>query len=53
LEPEERLTVKGLEKGREDLIMAGMIIVSTIMDRFAFNQLKVSDFGLLEGLALS
>ena len=52
LTPQERLAVKGLEKGREDLIIAGLIIITSIMDRFGFNRLKVSDFGLLEGLAL-
>jgi exopolyphosphatase/guanosine-5'-triphosphate,3'-diphosphate pyrophosphatase len=51
--PAERLSVKGLEKGREDLIIAGMIIISAVMDKFEFTDLKVSDFGLLEGLALS
>lgn len=50
---QERLAVKGLEKGREDLIIAGLIIISAVMDRFGFDKLKVSDFGLLEGLALS
>lgn len=53
LSPQERLAVKGLEKGREDLIIAGMIILMSIMDRFGFQILKVSDFGLLEGLVLS
>lgn len=51
--PPERLTVRGLEKGREDLIIAGLVIIISVMDRFGFNRLKVSDFGLLEGLALS
>lgn len=51
--PQERLAIKGVEKGREDLIIAGLIIITSVMDRFGFNQLKVSDFGLLEGLALS
>ena len=53
LNPQERLAVKGLEKGREDLIIAGLVIITSVMDRFGFNRLKVSDFGLLEGLALS
>jgi exopolyphosphatase/guanosine-5'-triphosphate,3'-diphosphate pyrophosphatase len=53
LTPQERLAVKGVEKGREDLIIAGMLIITSVMDRFGFNRLKVSDFGLLEGLALS
>ena len=53
LDPKERLLIKGVEKGREDLIVAGLIIITSVMDRFGFNRLKVSDFGLLEGLALS
>ena len=53
LTPSERLTVKGVENGREDLIIAGMLIIANVMDRFGFERLKVSDFGLLEGLALS
>lgn len=53
LNPQERLAIKGLEKGREDLIIAGLVIITSVMDRFGFNRLKVSDFGLLEGLALS
>lgn len=53
LTPRERLAVKGLEKGREDLIVAGLVIISAVMDRFGFDRLKVIDFGLLEGLALS
>ncbi|HIJ88323.1 MAG TPA: exopolyphosphatase [Desulfuromonadales bacterium] len=53
MSPSERLSVKGLEKGREDLIIAGLIIITSVMDRCGFKRLKVSDFGLLEGLALS
>lgn len=53
LTPQERLAVKGVEAGREDLIIAGLLIIMSIMERFGFDQLKVSDFGLLEGLALS
>ncbi|HIJ96749.1 MAG TPA: exopolyphosphatase [Desulfuromonadales bacterium] len=53
LQPHERLAVKGLEKGREDLIMAGSMIIMSTMDLFVFNEMKVSDYGLLEGLALS
>jgi exopolyphosphatase / guanosine-5'-triphosphate,3'-diphosphate pyrophosphatase len=51
--PQERLAIKGVEKGREDLIIAGLVIITSVMDRFGFSRLKVSDFGLLEGLALS
>ena len=53
LSPRERLLIKGLEKGREDLIIAGLVIITSFMDRFGFSRLKVSDFGLLEGLMLS
>ena len=53
MNPQERLSIKGLEKGREDLIVAGLIIIASVMDAFGFTQIKVSDFGLLEGLALS
>jgi exopolyphosphatase/guanosine-5'-triphosphate,3'-diphosphate pyrophosphatase len=53
LSPRERLLVKGLEKGREDLIIAGLVIMLAVMERFGFTAMKVCDFGLLEGLALS
>jgi exopolyphosphatase/guanosine-5'-triphosphate,3'-diphosphate pyrophosphatase len=53
LQPHERLAVKGLEKGREDLIIAGSMIIMSTMDACAFKEMKVSDYGLLEGLALS
>ncbi len=50
--PAERLRVPGLEQGREDLIIAGMLITIRTMELFGFSRLKVSDFGLLEGLLL-
>jgi len=53
LTPQERLSIKGVEVGREDLIIAGLVIITSVMDTFGFNRLKVSDFGLLEGLALT
>jgi exopolyphosphatase/guanosine-5'-triphosphate,3'-diphosphate pyrophosphatase len=49
----ERLEVPGLEKGREDLIIAGILITLQTMEKFGFQQLKVSDYGLLEGVLLS
>jgi exopolyphosphatase/guanosine-5'-triphosphate,3'-diphosphate pyrophosphatase len=51
--PAERLTVTGLEKGREDLIIAGILLTLHTMDLFGFECMKVSDFGLLEGVFLS
>jgi len=53
LSPQERLQVHGLERGREDLIIAGTLLTLHTMDRFGFDHLKVSDFGLLEGVFLS
>lgn len=53
LTPVERISIPGLEKGREDLIMAGILVTTNVMDTFGFSRLKVSDYGLLEGLALS
>jgi exopolyphosphatase/guanosine-5'-triphosphate,3'-diphosphate pyrophosphatase len=51
--PEERLGVPGMEKGREDLIIAGILITLKTMEMFGFKRLKISDFGLLEGVLLS
>lgn len=53
LSPSERLLVPGLEAGREDLIIAGILIILHSMDMLGFTGIKVSDYGLLEGLALS
>jgi exopolyphosphatase/guanosine-5'-triphosphate,3'-diphosphate pyrophosphatase len=53
LQPDERLEVAGMEAGREDLIISGMLIILRIMEMFGFETVKVSDYGLLEGLALS
>jgi exopolyphosphatase/guanosine-5'-triphosphate,3'-diphosphate pyrophosphatase len=53
LSPGERLNIPGLEKGREDLIIAGALVTLLTMERFGFSRLKISDFGLLEGLFLT
>ena len=50
LSPEKRIAIPGLEKGREDLIIAGCLITIHTMERFEFSAMKVSDYGLLEGL---
>ncbi|WP_407920199.1 Ppx/GppA phosphatase family protein [Geobacter pickeringii] len=52
LSPPERLKVPGLEKGREDLIIAGTLITLATMEILGFEQMTVSDFGLLEGVLL-
>ena len=52
LTPKQRLEVPGLETGREDLIIAGSLVVLVTMRVFGFRTFKVSDSGLLEGLIL-
>jgi exopolyphosphatase/guanosine-5'-triphosphate,3'-diphosphate pyrophosphatase len=47
----ERTNVPGLEKGREDLIISGAMIVIKTMDLFSSDTVVVSDAGLLEGVA--
>lgn len=47
----ERIKVPGIEKGREDLIISGTLIVLKTMDRFSSCSMVVSDAGLLEGVA--
>jgi exopolyphosphatase / guanosine-5'-triphosphate,3'-diphosphate pyrophosphatase len=53
LSPDERLRqITGLEEGREDLIIAGTLLTIKTMELFGFSTLKVSDYGLLEGVLL-
>ena len=54
LSPSERLQqIIGLEEGREDLIVAGILLTLKSMEMFGSKSLKVSDFGLLEGVMLN
>ncbi len=48
----ERRNIRGLDRGREDIIIAGIIITVEVMDGLGFEKLKVSDCGLVEGLLL-
>jgi exopolyphosphatase/guanosine-5'-triphosphate,3'-diphosphate pyrophosphatase len=48
----ERTDVPGLEKGREDLIISGILITLATLGRFSTDRMVVSDAGLLEGIAL-
>jgi len=49
---EERKTVIGLEPERADLIIPGIQFTINIMEIFGFDELIVSDYGLLEGVLL-
>jgi len=50
---QERVKIPGLEKGREDLIIAGILLTLQTMKLFGMKTMKVSDYGLLEGLIVS
>ncbi len=49
----QRGEVLSLEKGREDLIIPGAAITALVMDGFGFDELVVSDAGLLEGAIIA
>lgn len=48
----ERVKVPGLDKGREDIIVAGVVVVDEVMEWFGFGEIVVSDSGLREGLVI-
>lgn len=48
----ERRKVAGLEAGREDIILAGAVIVSQILSCFGSDRCIVSDAGLIEGIVI-
>ncbi len=45
----KRLEIKGMDKGREDLIIPGILIILEILKKTNLNIITVSDFGLREG----
>jgi len=47
---EQRLAIPGLEPGREQVIVAGTLILRKTMEHFGYAQCLVSDFGLREGI---
>ena len=48
----QRRELKGLEPGREDLMVAGTLILLECMERFGFAECLVSDYGLREGILI-
>jgi len=46
---EQRQSIRTIEEGRGDLIIAGLAIVEAIMNRWHYNEMIVVDAGLLEG----
>jgi exopolyphosphatase/guanosine-5'-triphosphate,3'-diphosphate pyrophosphatase len=49
----ERKKVPGLEPGREDIIIGGLVILKALLNVTGFERVRVSDRGILFGLALS
>jgi exopolyphosphatase/guanosine-5'-triphosphate,3'-diphosphate pyrophosphatase len=49
---EERISIRGLDPGREDIILAGAVVTQEIMNYFGYSSLIVSDWGLREGIVL-
>jgi len=48
----ERRQVPGLEPGRADIILAGAAILAVSMERLGYDELRVSDEGLREGILI-
>jgi exopolyphosphatase / guanosine-5'-triphosphate,3'-diphosphate pyrophosphatase len=48
----ERVGLPGLEKGREEVIVAGAIIIRTVMETLGISAVLVSDLGLREGMLI-
>ncbi len=48
----DRADLPGLEKGREEVIAAGAIIIRTIMETLGMSAVLVSDLGLREGVLI-
>jgi len=48
----DRAGLPGLEKGREEVIAAGAIIIRTVMETLGVPAVLVSDLGLREGVLI-
>jgi exopolyphosphatase/guanosine-5'-triphosphate,3'-diphosphate pyrophosphatase len=49
---EERRALPAMPPGREDVIVAGVVILERVMHRFAFDECLVSETDILDGVAL-
>ena len=48
----ERRALPAMPKGREDVIVAGVVILERVMARFAFDECLVSESDILDGVAI-
>jgi exopolyphosphatase/guanosine-5'-triphosphate,3'-diphosphate pyrophosphatase len=51
--PEARLTRPGMVAGREDVLHAGLYVLSAVMERFGVDELLSSENDILDGIAAS
>lgn len=49
----ERNKIPGLESGREDLIIPGILVILEVMNKTGFELLTISDYGLREGAVVA
>jgi exopolyphosphatase/guanosine-5'-triphosphate,3'-diphosphate pyrophosphatase len=49
----ERVNIKGLEQGRADIVLPGIVILLVLMEMLNADTMTVSDYGLLEGVLLN
>jgi exopolyphosphatase/guanosine-5'-triphosphate,3'-diphosphate pyrophosphatase len=52
MSPERRMEVPGLNPQRADIILAGMAVTAELLERIEAREVKISAFGLREGLLL-
>ncbi len=52
MSPEKRAAVPGLNPQRADIILAGLAVTAELLERIEARELKISAFGLREGLIL-
>lgn len=52
MSPENRAQVEGLNPQRADIILAGLSVTAELLERIEARELKISAFGLREGLLL-
>ena len=48
----QRAALGPMAPGREDVIVAGAVILGAVMERFDFTEVLVSEADMLDGLAL-
>ena len=49
---EDRMKIKGIAPKRAEIILTGELILKSIMEKFKFNEITVSEYDNLEGLVL-